>query len=127
MSSVITHESPPQVPQAHLRWNNRFASLGPDFYTALSPTPLPSPYWISRNAALAREMGLDEAWLASREALEAFTGNRLLEGSQALASVYSGHQFGQWAGQLGDGRAILLGELQTPGGPQEIQLKGAGK
>ncbi|MBC7719633.1 MAG: YdiU family protein, partial [Chitinophagaceae bacterium] len=87
---------------------------------------LPSPYWVSRNPALARGMGLDAHWFASQAALDALTGNTLLPGSQPLASVYSGHQFGQWAGQLGDGRAILLGALATPAGQFEIQLKGAG-
>ena len=111
---------------AALRWNNRFASLGPTFGTAQELHPLKEPYWISRNAALARELGLDQSWLASVEALQAFTGNQTLPGSQPLASVYSGHQFGQWAGQLGDGRATLLGELQTPQGGVELQLKGAG-
>ncbi|MBA4329469.1 MAG: YdiU family protein [Polaromonas sp.] len=109
-----------------LAWNKRFATLGPDFFTELQPTPLPSPYWVSRNAALARALGLDEPWFASQESLALFTGNQVAQGTQPLASVYSGHQFGQWAGQLGDGRAILLGELQTAAGPQEIQLKGAG-
>ncbi|MES2383705.1 MAG: YdiU family protein [Pseudomonadota bacterium] len=123
MNAVI-QDSPAAAPG--LAWNNRFAALGPDFFTELRPTPLPSPYWVGRNHALARELGLDEAWLASQDALQVLTGNRVAEGSQPLASVYSGHQFGQWAGQLGDGRAILLGELQTAAGPQEIQLKGAG-
>ena len=104
-----------------------FARLGPDFYTEVQPRPLPSPYWVGRSRALARELGLDEQWLESSEALQALTGNQLLAGSKPLASVYSGHQFGVWAGQLGDGRAILLGELLAPGGPQEIQLKGAGR
>jgi uncharacterized protein YdiU (UPF0061 family) len=75
---------------------------------------------------LARELGLDPTWLQSDEALHTFTGNQLLPGMRPLASVYSGHQFGHWAGQLGDGRAILLGELATPQGPREVQLKGAG-
>ncbi len=110
----------------HLKWSNRFAGLGPDFYTELQPTPLPSPYWVSRNTSLARELGLDLEWFESADALTVFTGNEVMEGSQPLASVYSGHQFGQWAGQLGDGRAILLGEIETPVGPHEIQLKGAG-
>jgi uncharacterized protein YdiU (UPF0061 family) len=114
-------------PPTDLRWNNRFSGLGPDFYTELQPTPMPSPYWISRNEGMARELGLHGHWLGSQSALEALTGNDVLPGSQPLASVYSGHQFGQWAGQLGDGRAILLGELCTPGGSQEVQLKGAGR
>jgi uncharacterized protein YdiU (UPF0061 family) len=105
-------------------WREGFAALGSAFYTRLQPTPLPDPYWVGRSAALAREMRLDPSWLGSSEALEGFTGNRLLPGSEPLASVYSGHQFGVWAGQLGDGRAILLGE--TDGG-LEVQLKGAGR
>jgi serine/tyrosine/threonine adenylyltransferase len=109
-----------------LEWVNSFARLGADFYTELDPRPLPSPYWVGRNRALARELGLQDQWLESAETLEALSGNQSFPGSRPLASVYSGHQFGVWAGQLGDGRAILLGELQTPDGPQEIQLKGAG-
>jgi uncharacterized protein YdiU (UPF0061 family) len=105
-----------------LSWVNRFATLGDDFYAALSPTPLPAPYWVGRSTSAAQAWGLDPQWLQSDDALQAFTGNRPLAGGHSLASVYSGHQFGQWAGQLGDGRAILLGE--TPG--WEVQLKGAG-
>ncbi len=110
-----------------LAWNNRFARLGNKFSTRLQPQALPAPYWISRNQAVARELGLEESWFESQESLNAFVGNITLPGSDPLASVYSGHQFGQWAGQLGDGRAILLGELETPSGGMEIQLKGAGK
>ncbi|VTU29104.1 protein adenylyltransferase SelO [Variovorax sp. PBL-E5] len=106
-----------------LQWNHRFATLGPAFYTRLQPTPLPEPYWVGRSEGLARELGLDAGWFASAEALEVFTGNELLAGSDPLASVYSGHQFGVWAGQLGDGRAILLGETRSG---WELQLKGAG-
>ena len=124
MNSVVT--STVQAGSS-LSWNHRFARLGERFYTRLQPRALPDPYWISRNQALAREMGIDESWFESPDALHALTGNRLMPGGDSLASVYSGHQFGQWAGQLGDGRAILLGELVTPSGSQEIQLKGAGK
>lgn len=110
-----------------LTWNNSFAQLGTDFYTRLRSQPLPDPYWVGRSRGMARELGLDAAWLESQEALQALAGNSILPGSEPLASVYSGHQFGVWAGQLGDGRALLLGEIDTPHGPQEIQLKGAGK
>ncbi len=103
--------------------HQRFAQLGKAFFTPLEPTPLVAPYWVGRSRAVARELGLSDEWMQSQEALQALTGNLLLTGSQPLASVYSGHQFGQWAGQLGDGRAILLGEM-THG--WEIQLKGAG-
>ena len=113
-------------PHAPSRWAARFAHLGTAFGTTLEPQPLPAPYWVGRNPALARQLGLSEAWAASDEALAIFSGNRVPDGSSPLASVYSGHQFGMWAGQLGDGRALLLGEWDTPLGPQEIQLKGAG-
>ncbi len=105
-----------------------FAQLGAQFYTFLNSQPLPSPYWVGRSRAVAQALGLEDNWLESNEALQALTGNALLPGSQPLASVYSGHQFGQWAGQLGDGRAILLGEMRNAQNqPQEIQLKGAGR
>ncbi len=110
-----------------LQWVNSFAGLGSGFYTELQPTPLPSPYWVGRSHALARELGLEDHWLESAEALAVLTGNQALRGSRPLASVYSGHQFGVWAGQLGDGRAILLGEIDTADGAQEVQIKGAGK
>ena len=107
---------------------NAFAALGPQFYTDLRPTPLPAPYWVGRSKPLARELGLDPEWLDSDRALQALSGNQVLPGSRPLASVYSGHQFGQWAGQLGDGRAILLGDIAAPDGrSHELQLKGAGK
>lgn len=106
-----------------LQWHNRFAQLGPAFFTALAPHPLPDPYWVGRSPAVAHSLGLDAAWLDSPELLDALSGNRPLRGTRPLASVYSGHQFGQWAGQLGDGRAILLGETAQG---QEVQLKGAG-
>lgn len=105
---------------------SRFETLGEAFFTRLHPTPLPAPYWVGRSNGLARALDLPEDWHEQPQHLEALTGNCLLPGSSPLASVYSGHQFGQWAGQLGDGRAILLGERAAPGGPQEIQLKGAG-
>jgi serine/tyrosine/threonine adenylyltransferase len=105
-----------------------FAQLGSSFYTRQSAQKLCSPYWVARSQAQAKALGLEEQWLGSEQALQALTGNTLLPGSQPLASVYSGHQFGHWAGQLGDGRALLLGEmLDACGQPQEIQLKGAGR
>lgn len=109
-----------------LTWDNSFAALGPAFYTRQAPLPLPAPYWVGTSASLAHALGLDADWLGSDTALHAFSGNTTLPGSEPLASVYSGHQFGVWAGQLGDGRALLLGELQTPQGPMELQLKGSG-
>jgi len=111
-----------------LNWTPGCQALGTPFFTALRPTPLPDPYWVGRSEAAAHQLGLDPDWFASSDALEVFTGNRLLPGMTPLATVYSGHQFGVWAGQLGDGRAISLG--RTDGGPDgelELQLKGAGR
>jgi serine/tyrosine/threonine adenylyltransferase len=106
-----------------LTWLNSFSRLGEDFYTPVAPQHLPEPYWIGRSGSVARALGLDDSWLESDELLEALIGNRRIAGTHPLASVYSGHQFGQWAGQLGDGRALLLGD--TADG-HEVQLKGAG-
>lgn len=107
-----------------LVWRNRFAQLGRDFHTPLSAQPLPRPYWVGRSLAAARELGLEPSWLDTPELLAALSGNLALAGTHPLASVYSGHQFGVWAGQLGDGRALLLGETDSG---HEIQLKGAGR
>ena len=109
-----------------LVWRNRFATLGEAFFTRQSPTALPAPYWISQNQALMAELGWPAQGLGSPDALLAFSGCAIPEGAAPLASVYSGHQFGQWARQLGDGRALSLGDVDSAQGPQEIQLKGAG-
>jgi uncharacterized protein YdiU (UPF0061 family) len=106
-----------------------FLSLGPAFLTRLQPTPLPQARLLAYSPELAAQLGIPAAWLASDAAAQVLTGNQLLPGSQPYASVYSGHQFGVWAGQLGDGRAIALGELQDtihPAQGWELQLKGAG-
>ena len=103
-------------------WTQRYAALGEDFVSTLTPSPLPAPYWVGRNDALATQLGLSGDWAASDAHLQAFTGNQVPLGAAQTASVYSGHQFGVWAGQLGDGRACALGELAG----HEVQLKGAG-
>ncbi|MES2940102.1 MAG: YdiU family protein [Pseudomonadota bacterium] len=108
-------------------WRPGFATLGPAFFTELPPTPLPEPYVVSLNHSFASELGLDPGRLGTPEAVAIFAGNAVPEGARPLATVYSGHQFGVWAGQLGDGRAILLGEIDTPLGPRELQLKGSGR
>lgn len=100
-------------------------SLGPAFWSELPAQPLPEVRWVARNDALAAELGLAD-WLHGERALQVLSGNAAAQPSPPLASVYSGHQFGVWAGQLGDGRALLLGEIDSPSGVQEIQLKGSG-
>ena len=101
-----------------------FHSLGAGFHAVLPPQPLPQPAWVARSDALAAELGWTD-WLASDNALALLSGNTVPAGG-SLATVYSGHQFGVWAGQLGDGRALLLGEADTPLGRVEVQLKGSG-
>jgi len=111
-------------------WQNRFSQLGADFYSRVEPQALPQPYLVGASASAARLVGLSPDALASAAWQQVLAGNRTPASCQTLASVYSGHQFGVWAGQLGDGRAMLLGELVPPPGSdglaQELQLKGTG-
>jgi uncharacterized protein YdiU (UPF0061 family) len=115
------------TPLDSLAWTNRFATLGPRFFTELPAQGMPDPYWVAQSAACAELLGWPGDWSRTPAALAAFSGNGPLPGMRPLASVYSGHQFGVWAGQLGDGRALWLGEVDTPHGPQELQLKGGGQ
>src|SRR5881394_3733245 len=94
-------------------------------YTRVEPTPVAAPRLLAWSDALGEFLGLSRP---GAQALEVFAGNRVLPGMQPYAARYGGHQFGHWAGQLGDGRAITLGEIiAADGSRQELQLKGAGK
>ena len=117
-------DAPPETAPAW-RPGGWLRELGPAFYSDVAPSALPGLHWVARSSALADELGLGP-WLQTEGALQLLGGNALPPGPHPLASVYSGHQFGQWAGQLGDGRALLLGEIDTPAGVMELQLKGAG-
>ncbi|WP_299839801.1 YdiU family protein [uncultured Jannaschia sp.] len=105
-------------------FDNSYARLPDRFYTKMNPTPVASPGWVALNEALARELGLDPE--ALRDAIDVFAGNRVPEGADPLAQLYAGHQFGGWSPQLGDGRAILLGEHVHAGRRFDLQLKGSG-
>ena len=108
-------------------FDNSYARLPSLFHARVHPTPVASPRLVKLNEALAAELGLDPALLASPEALEVFAGNRVPAMADPIASAYAGHQFGYFNPELGDGRAILLGEVLTPAGQRrDIQLKGAG-
>jgi serine/tyrosine/threonine adenylyltransferase len=111
-----------------LSFSNLFSTLPPQFYTKLQPTPLPNPYLVGTSESAAQLLGLDTREFNSEDYVALFTGNTIADKSEPLAAVYSGHQFGHWAGQLGDGRAILLGDLGDKNSAQrwEVQLKGAG-
>ena len=96
-------------------------------YSRVDPTPVAAPRLVAHSAEVAAILGLDPADLAMPEFAQVFAGNAVIEGMAPYAANYGGYQFGQWAGQLGDGRAITLGEVITPGGARwELQLKGAG-
>ena len=111
-----------------LRFDNTYARLPGAFSRRVRPTPLPSPYLVSFNADAADLIGLDPAEAARPEFVEYFAGNRPLAGAEPIAAIYAGHQFGVFVPQLGDGRAILLGEaVGGAGGRWDVQLKGAGR
>ena len=111
-----------------LRFDNSYARLPGRFHSRLRPTPLPAPHLVSFNAAAATLIDLDPAEAARADFAEYFIGNRLLPGSEPLAMLYSGHQFGHYVPQLGDGRAVLLGEICNLAGENwDVQLKGAGR
>ena len=108
-------------------FDNSYASLPGLFYARLNPTPVAAPRLIRLNTALAETLSLDPAELASAEGVEILAGNRVAEGSEPIALAYAGHQFGNFVPQLGDGRAILLGELiGRDGKRRDVQLKGSG-
>lgn len=95
-------------------------------WSRVRPTPVAAPRLLAHSPEVAALLGLSEEDVASAEFAEVFAGNRLLPGMEPYAACYGGHQFGHWAGQLGDGRAITLGELVNENGSWELQLKGAG-
>jgi uncharacterized protein YdiU (UPF0061 family) len=97
-------------------------------WSKVQPTPVPAPRLVAYSPEVARLLGLDEAALQTHEWVQVLAGNALWPGMVPYAANYGGHQFGNWAGQLGDGRAIVLGELLAPDGKRyELQLKGAGR
>lgn len=108
-------------------FDNSYARLPEPFYQRVMPTRVQTPKLIRLNAPLARDLGIDTDAL-EREAAAIFSGNAVPEGASPLAMAYAGHQFGSWVPQLGDGRAILLGEVVTPSGERrDIHLKGVGR
>ncbi|MFD2174166.1 protein adenylyltransferase SelO [Rhodobacter lacus] len=111
-----------------LPFDNSYARLPARFFAALPPTPVARPGAIAVNHALAAQLGLDADWLAGPEGTAMLAGNLVPEGAEPIAQAYAGHQFGGFVPQLGDGRAILLGELVPPAGTRaDLVLKGAGR
>ena len=110
-----------------LPFDNSYARLPARFYAHQPPTPVSAPRLVHLNRALAEELGLDPDWLASRDGVAMLAGNGVPPGAEPIAAAYAGHQFGNFVPQLGDGRAILLGEVvDRAGRRRDIQLKGSG-
>ena len=108
-------------------FDNSYARLPERFHVRLNPAPVTAPRLVKLNAALAESLGLDLDRLPDEELAQIFSGNRVPAGAEPLAMAYSGHQFGGFSPQLGDGRAILLGEVvDRSGARRDIQLKGSG-
>lgn len=112
----------------HISFDNSYARLPERFYTRTPPTPVSSPRLIRVNEPLAALLGIDAAALQSDEGVAMLAGNTLPGGAEPIAMAYAGHQFGGFVPQLGDGRAVLLGEVVAADGQRrDIQLKGAGR
>lgn len=110
-----------------IHFDNSYARMPAGFFARVQPTPVSAPRLLALNAGLAARLGLDADWLAGPEGLAMLAGNALPEGAEPIAQAYAGHQFGGFVPQLGDGRALLLGEVVAPDGARfDIQLKGSG-
>lgn len=106
---------------------NRVRQVSNVCWSNVLPTPVSEPHLLAYSSEMAATLGLDDLAMHSQTMVNALAGNTLLSGSTPYATRYGGHQFGNWAGQLGDGRAILLGEVVNVAGERwELQLKGAG-
>src|SRR3954462_12079134 len=111
----------------HFPFESTYACLPDRFFARLAPTPVTAPKLIRLNRELADHLGLNPDRLASSEGVEVLAGRRVPDGAEPIAMAYAGHQFGSFVPQLGDGRAVLLGEvIDKDGIRRDIQLKGSG-
>ena len=111
-----------------LRFDNSYARLHPSLYQAVEPTPLPNPYLVAFNPDGAALLDLDPASREHPNAAAYLSGSKRLPGAEPVAMLYAGHQFGVWVPQLGDGRAILLGQAVNARGEHwDLHLKGGGQ
>src|SRR5882757_1208533 len=112
----------------HFPFENTYARLPDRFYARVAPTPVQAPRLIRLNTQLALDLGLDPDWLAGPQGLEVLAGRLVPDTAEPIALAYAGHQFGHFVPQLGDGRAVLLGEIvDRQGVRRDIQLKGSGR
>jgi Uncharacterized conserved protein len=107
-----------------MKLSNSYIGLPEEFYQVVNPTPVKNPKTLIFNEDLADSLGIK---LGNEEVVNFFSGNDLLEDSVPIALNYAGHQFGNFVPQLGDGRAVLLGEINNKDGTYDLQLKGSGK
>ena len=116
-------------PPPSIGFDNSYARLPDRFFARVAPTLAPDPKLLALNHPLADRLGLADTLraMSDDELAQIFAGNKMLAGADPIAQAYAGHQFGGWVPQLGDGRAILLGEVVTDQGRFDIQLKGAGR
>src|SRR6478672_4453937 len=111
----------------HFPFEHTYAALPANFFARVAPTPVAAPRLIKLNRPLAVHLGLDPDLLSTPEGAEILAGKRVPEGAEPIAMAYAGHQFGHFVPQLGDGRAILLGEIvDRQGVRRDVQLKGSG-
>lgn len=116
------------TPLHSLTWIDRFRQLPDAYHASVQPEPLPAPRLLHFNSALAARIGLPASAAQDEHLLAVLSGNALPPGGRPLATVYAGHQFGVFVPQLGDGRALLLGQTRNAQGEYfELQLKGAGR
>jgi len=115
-------------PSTHIAFDNSYAKLPSQFYARLDPTKVAKPALIKVNERLALDLNLDVRFLTSTKGVQMFAGNHVPRGSAPISMAYGGHQFGNWVPQLGDGRAVLLGEVLDGNGTRfDLQLKGSGR
>lgn len=109
-------------------FDNTYSRLSGDFFSRQKPDTVSNPALIKVNRALAQKLGIDPDWLQSDQGVAFVAGNYLPDGSDPIATVYAGHQFGGFSPRLGDGRAVLIGEIVASNGQRyDIQLKGSGR
>ena len=125
----MTARSPTEAPAIRIaHFENSYVGLPERFYARLKPTPVVAPRLITLNKRLAAELGVDVDSLDANTVAAIFAGNAIPAGAEPIALAYAGHQFGHFVPQLGDGRAILLGEVRGSAGTRrDIQLKGSGR
>ena len=110
------------------KFSNTYVRLPDRFFVRLDPTPVRSPELVRLNTGFSDDLGIGSDYLKTGQGVEILSGSTVPVGAEPLAMAYAGHQFGSWVPQLGDGRAILLGEVVGRDGiRRDVQLKGAGR